>query len=502
MEDGVYELKEINGHLFINAQMLEDGDIDEFMELTETGSYIFEKKRGSALLRFPQNMIVEQFDYLVSQDRFSAIITAFAKITACEDPLIYISSVSDYVLGLSTVRGRRLSHTKFTIYLDGYHADTLDDIEERCAKTNFQKYLNIKVQAVEPKKMLEYCQQRIQGQGLQLKKAVYMVYTYMQDAANGTLKQSSNWMLTAPSGSGKTEFYRAIKDFFKMYKIPIPVIQIDLSQITETGFKGSNANTIPESILRLNPKAGGVAICFLDEADKKFLPAYDSKGVNVNAAVQANLLTLIEGKSSSEDADGDTEPFDSNKTMFVFLGAFQSLRNEKRKKQNKLSSIGFCKAADRTETSEDEDPFYEDLTLEELIGFGLLEELAGRMVQIVNFHKLSKKDMRKLLLCKAAEISDEMNVKIELTERGMQELLDISFGSLGVRRPMNVIKELTQNAVAEVFFDKGFDRQQEMVIIDSADSAHIQRCRNLAANEAAVKTEHYEWKEQQYCDAV
>jgi hypothetical protein len=110
--------------------------------------------------------------------------------------------------------------------------------------------------------------------------------------------------------------------------------------------------------------------------------------------------------------------------------------------------------------------------------------------------------MRKLLLCKAAEISDEMNVKIELTERGMQELLDISFDSLGVRRPMNVIKELTQNAVAEVFFDKGFDRQQEMVIIDSADSAHIQRCRNLAANEAAVKTEHYEWKEQQYCDAV
>lgn len=146
-----------------------------------------------------------------------------------------------------------------------------------------------------PEKMLRYCEHRIQGQGKELKKAVYAVYKYLQSVAKGEPFYADNWMLIGISGSGKTEFFRAIRDFFKLYDIPVSVVQIDLSNVTETGFKGAEPNSIPQRVIEENPNTRGVGICFLDEADKKCVASYGSNNVNVNAAVQANLLTMIEG---------------------------------------------------------------------------------------------------------------------------------------------------------------------------------------------------------------
>lgn len=122
-----------------------------------------------------------------------------------------------------------------------------------------------------------------------------------------------------------------------------------------------------------------------------------------------------------------------------------------------------------------DDSFFEDLSLQDMIDFGMREELAGRMVQVVNFHRLSEAAMRDLIRYKANEISEDMGITIEMTETAVEDFLDISFGSLGVRRPMNMIRELVQNAVAEVFFEGSFDIKQDRIIIDSTDAAQIER---------------------------
>lgn len=326
--------------------------------------------------------------------------------------------------------------------------------------------------------MLDYCEKRIRGQGIQLKLAVYQIYRYMQSVEKGDSFCADNWILTAPSGSGKTEFYRTIKELFARYNIPIPVVQIDLSQITEAGYKGSNVSTIPQRILAEKPDAKGVAICFLDEADKKCVPSYGSNNVDNNAAVQANLLTLIEGTELKVDVNDEQKDFDSTHTMFVLMGAFQSIRQQKQEKRAS-KPLGFT-ASYAAASSEDnidrvEDCFYEDLTLQDMIDYGMREELAGRMVQVVNFHKLSEEAMLELLRYKVEEISDGMGIDIGMTEDSMRAFLSISFGSLGVRRPMNRIRELVQNTVAEVFFDGKFDSRRDRVVIDSLDSAHIER---------------------------
>ena len=325
---------------------------------------------------------------------------------------------------------------------------------------------------MKPQDLLEFFQERIQGQGTELKKAVYLIWKYLQNVASCKPFVADNWLLTAPSGSGKTEFFRTLRDFLKQKKIPLPVVQIDMSKITEEGFKGQNPSSIPKKILAEYPHTGGYGICFLDEADKKLVPSYESHGKDVNAYVQGNLLTMLEGEESTVELDSDTVEYDSGKTMFVLMGAFQSLRDEKQEAADKKSrSFGFTPhPVDEADLSE---TFYEPLSMEDVIAFGMQEELAGRLTQIINFRRLSREDMRLLLRDKAKIISRELGCTIELSEAGEEWLLSISFGNLGIRQPMNKIREQAQNAIAEVFFDSGFDPETSILRIEDAGTVRI-----------------------------
>lgn len=356
------------------------------------------------------------------------------------------------------------------MHLEKHQNQDTDSSLDQCV----QEALN----TLSPKKLMDYCEKRIQGQGIWLKRAVFQIYRYLERVAQGRDFCAENWILTAPSGSGKTEFYRTIRDFFVIYHIPVPVLCIDLSQITESGYKGDNVATIPRRILAENPTAGGIAICFLDEADKKCIPSYSSGGSDFNAAVQANLLTLIEGSELKVEVNDQEKDFNSGYTMFVLMGTFQNIRQQKQDRQ-KERPMGFGAVCEEPAPGDDIDrvcdSFYEDLSLQDMIDFGMREELAGRMVQVVNFHRLSDDAMLKLIWYKTEEISKDMSIAIEMTDTAAREFLDISFGSLGVRRPMNMIKELVQNAVSEVFFEGKFDAVRDKVVIDSLDKVHIER---------------------------
>lgn len=478
LEDGVYELKITDDDIVISSAPCDGEHIHEYLNKAERDCFIFEKKNGNTMLLFPECMSVTKQDFIDNREEYNDIICCFESMTGCKEAVVVCNRVTGSISGLSTPPYSKRDFNNFMSFCSIFEFKSLNALEMEYAKKSFGRYMKRALQTLTPEVMLSYCQDRIQGQGIQLKKAVYMIYKYMQDIADETLNHAENWMLTAPSGSGKTEFFRAIRDLFKIYHIPIPVVQIDLSQITETGYKGENVSAIPQRILSVNPDSEGVAICFLDEADKKCVPSY-SHNVNVNEAVQANLLTLVEGTQLMVDTDDDSKKaFDSNKTMFIFMGAFQSVRNNKQEK-NKAASLGFCANFDEiSSVDKASDDFYEDLTMQDLIDFGMLEELAGRMVQLVNFRRLTEESMRKLINCKVQEISGEMGFAIEISEQAMEELVAISFGSLGVRRPMNMIKELASGAVAEEFFEGGFNRSRDKVIIKTLDSAKIRHnCR-------------------------
>lgn len=320
------------------------------------------------------------------------------------------------------------------------------------------------------REMLNYVLSRIKGQDNEIRRAVYIVYEYLKSIASGKPMHSVSWIITAPSGSGKTEFYRSIRDFFKAKKRPVPVIQYDMSRITETGFKGAESSEILKLAYNVNGTSG-YAIFFLDEADKRFIPSYSGNGQDMNRAVQAELLTMVEGTIRSIDENEPSMTFDTNKTMFVFMGAFQDLRERKAVRTAVRSTpIGFTDGSENAspESGQYVDHFYSDLFIEDMIEYGMLEELAGRITRVVNFHLIEESEMRKLIKLKAEEISKEAGVITEFSRNAYDELFEQAYTNLGVRRPMNIIRGCIKDALAKIVFDKSSAENDEYIIrIDS-----------------------------------
>lgn len=348
-------------------------------------------------------------------------------------------------------------------------------VDKEYEENFYCKKLERILKTLTPKKMLEYISARIIGQGSALKSAVYLVYRYLRSISLGKDFIADNWMLTAPSGAGKTEFFRAVKDMFREYGINIPVAQIDLSQITESGYKGNNCDTIIKKLASMNKTLGGYAVCFLDEADKKFRPSISSAGNNVNAAVQSNLLTMIEGIEQSVEVDDDTVNFDTSRTMFVFMGAFQEVRDQRMKKAVS-KGLGFGSKLEKHDfTTSAGSEFYGDIDIQDMIDYGMLEEIAGRIVRIVNFGQLSESDMAALVRDKIKKIGEEYSCTIKINSRAIDEIVSLSYGSIGIRQPINRIKQLVQDAMAEADFGEGFNYDRDLVLIKSADHAVVEK---------------------------
>lgn len=475
LKEGIYGIKRIGEFLAVNAAGGKDVSIDALME--DSDSYLLEKNNQRLLLFFYSQNFQNAASFLEHDAEYLFLRQSFMKQCKC-GKAYWLYDSRRRIVGIGNVSGAgfTLSFADDRFGIAG--TISCEELNKQYERLALNRQVKNAFGNLTPKTMLDYCEKRIQGQGIWLRRAVYQVYRYVENVAQCRDFQAQNWILTAPSGSGKTEFYRTIKDLFALYQIPIPVVSIDLSQITETGYKGDNVVTIPRKILSVKPEAKGIAICFLDEADKKCIPSYGSHGIDNNAAVQANLLTLIEGSELKVEIDDEQKDFNSNHTMFVLMGAFQRIRQQKQEKERTMP-IGFRSEYQRADLKDGidrvTDSFFEDLSLQDMIDFGMMEELAGRMVQVVNFHRLSDDAMLELIRHKTAKISEDMGIAIEMTEPAAREFLDISFGSLGVRRPMNIIRELVQNTVAEVFFEGKFDINSDRVIIDSTDAAYIER---------------------------
>lgn len=315
---------------------------------------------------------------------------------------------------------------------------------------------------------LDFCQKRIIGQDSELKKAAFMIMEYVRKVQAGEKFDVQNWLLTAPSGSGKTEFFRCVRDYFALKKIDIPVIIYDLSQLTPSGYKGKNAADILVKITESSPD--GTCICFLDEADKKFYPDTNGGDSDFNLAAQDGILALIEGK---EEAVGKKK-IDTSKTMFVFLGAFQYIRDDKIRKNGKaeIRGIGF-NVTEKTSTKNTTETLYEPLTIDDLIKYGLTEQLAGRISRVVNFRQIKSEEMRKLIKCKVTEISRKEKIKISITEKAVDEFMNIAYTNMGIRAIINRINELVYDAITESYFSVPVDKESSVIIISSVNEAKL-----------------------------
>ena len=127
--------------------------------------------------------------------------------------------------------------------------------------------------------------------------------------------------------------------------------------------------------------------------------------------------------------------------MFILLGAFQTLRNEKRIYGEMLDEI---RTDDEAQDNNSDDQFYSDITIREMIKYGMLEEIAGHIRTVVNFRKPDLDSMKTIIRSKCESLAREYRCNACITDEGVEELMKLAYSNLGIRGIINSMAELTR----------------------------------------------------------
>ena len=190
-------------------------------------------------------------------------------------------------------------------------------------------------------------------------------------------------LLYGPTGCGKTAIVQAAAEI-----VGLPFISFDATTLTETGYRGRDADDIIKDLFVKHSNSHGLeyAVVFIDEFDKIAATAENEYRAENNRGTQSTLLKLLEGR----DAGSGEKMISTKNMLFIFGGAFQRLYTSKNKRTRR--AIGFD--TEYTETC----AAPEDISVHDLVSYGIEPELLGRIHQCIPVEQLTEDAFRRILL--------------------------------------------------------------------------------------------------------
>ena len=348
----------------------------------------------------------------------------------------------------------------------GYVCDSCVNEAHEVLNEQEEEEISHNVQLATPSQIKAHLDQYVIGQDeakKTLSVAVYNHYKRLKQNKKSDVEiQKSNILMIGSTGSGKTYLAQSLAKF-----LGVPFAIADATTLTEAGYVGEDVENILLTLLQnanFDNKLAEKGIIYIDEIDK-----LSRKSENMSTTrdvggegVQQSLLKIIEGTVSRVPLSGGRKhpqaecvDIDTSNILFICGGAFDGLEKIIEQRNNKGKSIGFN--AD-IEKSSGQVFHLNDVQQKDLVKYGLMPELIGRLSIITTLNPLSKDDLVKILTEPKNALTKQYqellamdDVKLEFEDDALKRIAELAIKKeIGARGLRSIIEKSMQNVMFSI----------------------------------------------------